>query len=98
MAYKEVSRATFGHILIYPSFPIDWLFVIVNKNLNFAYCIAFVFYIYTDCFQNMREDDHNIILVRKHREVQRYSFQNISTQVNKFQPKQYIPMCKGFPH
>ena len=44
----------------------------------------------------MREDDHNIIL-RKHREVQGYSFQNISTQVNKFQPKQYIPMCKGFP-
>jgi hypothetical protein len=37
----------------------------------------------------MQEDDHNIIL-RKHREVQRYSFQNISTQVNKFQPKQYI--------
>jgi hypothetical protein len=33
---------------------------------------------------NMREDDNNIIL-RKHREVQRYSFQNISTQVNKFQ-------------
>ena len=32
----------------------------------------------------MREDDNNIIL-RKHREVQRYSFQNISTQVNKFQ-------------
>jgi hypothetical protein len=45
----------------------------------------------------MWEDGHNIIL-RKHREVQRYSysFQNISTQVNKFQPKQYIPMCKGF--
>jgi hypothetical protein len=34
---------------------------------------------------------HNISL-RKHREVQRYSLQNISTQVNKFQPKQYIPM------
>jgi hypothetical protein len=42
----------------------------------------------------MREDDHNIIL-RKYREVQRYSFQNIFT--NKFQPKQYIPMCKGYP-
>ena len=39
---------------------------------------------YTDCLLNMREDDNNIIL-RKHREVQRYSFQNISTQVNKFQ-------------
>jgi hypothetical protein len=44
----------------------------------------------------MQEDDQNIIL-RKHRDVQRFSFQNISTQVNKFQPKQYIPMCKGFP-
>ena len=32
----------------------------------------------------MREDNNNIIL-RKHREVQRYSFQNISMQVNKFQ-------------
>ena len=40
----------------------------------------------------MREDDHNIIL-RKHREVQRYSFQNISTQVNKFQVStQTFPM------
>jgi hypothetical protein len=49
-------------------------------------------FIYTGCLQNTRrEDDHNIIL-RKYREVQGYSFQNISTQVNKFQPKQ-----KGFP-
>jgi hypothetical protein len=46
----------------------------------------------------MREDDHNIIL-RKHREVQRYGFQNISTQVNKFRPEQYIPMAcaRAFP-
>jgi hypothetical protein len=45
----------------------------------------------------MQEDDHNIIL-RKHREVQRYSFQNISTQVNKFQSKlakQYVPINKA---
>jgi hypothetical protein len=46
---------------------------------------------------NMREDDHNIIL-RKHREVQRYSFQNISTQVNKFQVSTqtiYCNACEG---
>jgi hypothetical protein len=42
----------------------------------------------------MREDDHNIIL-RKHREVQGYSFQNISTQVNKFQPKQIYSHVQG---
>ena len=45
----------------------------------------------------MRKDDHNIQSTYKHREVQRYSFQNMSTQVNKFQRKQFIPMCKGFP-
>jgi hypothetical protein len=44
----------------------------------------------------MQEDDHNIIL-RKHREVQGYSFQNISTQVNKFQPKQLCCHIEGFP-
>jgi hypothetical protein len=45
----------------------------------------------------MREDDHNIIL-RKHREVQRYSFRNIPTQVKKFKPKlakQYTVILEG---
>jgi hypothetical protein len=42
----------------------------------------------------MREDDHNIIL-RKHREVQRYSFQNASKQIST--QTILFPMCKGFP-
>ena len=90
-----------SNIWTHPDFPVfpDRLFVIVNKNFNFVYSIAFAFYIYSDCLQNMREYDRNIIL-RKHREVQRYSFQNISTQVNKFKifnPNNIFPCARAFP-
>jgi hypothetical protein len=61
---------TYQPIIEFP----DWLFVIVNKNLNFAYCIAFAFYIHRLFAEHARGWSQYYSICKLHREVERYSF------------------------